>query len=78
VETYVRPEWIDYNGHMTDSRYLQVFGDATDALFRYAGVDEGYRRSGRAMYTVENARQPQGGAPRARAAVRDNPGAQGR
>jgi len=53
VETYVRPEWIDYNGHMTDSRYLQVFGDATDALFRYAGVDEGYRRSGRAMYTVE-------------------------
>ena len=53
VETYVRPEWIDYNGHMTDSRYLQVFGDATDALFRYAGVDDGYRRSGRAMYTVE-------------------------
>jgi acyl-CoA thioesterase FadM len=49
----VRPEWIDYNGHMTDSRYLQVFGDATDALFRYAGVDDGYRRSGRAMYTVE-------------------------
>jgi len=53
VETYVRPEWIDYNGHMTDSRYLQVFGDATDALFRYAGVDDDYRRSGRAMYTVE-------------------------
>jgi len=53
VETCVRPEWIDYNGHMTDSRYLQVFGDATDALFRYAGVDEVYRRSGRAMYTVE-------------------------
>jgi len=53
VETYVRPEWIDYNGHMTDSRYLQVFGDATDALFRYAGVDDAYRRSGRAMYTVE-------------------------
>jgi len=54
VETYVRPEWIDYNGHMTDSRYLQVFGDATDALFRYAGVDDAYRRSGRAMYTVES------------------------
>ncbi|HEY0767756.1 MAG TPA: 3-hydroxyacyl-CoA dehydrogenase NAD-binding domain-containing protein [Steroidobacteraceae bacterium] len=53
VETYVRPEWIDYNGHMTDSRYLQVFGDATDALFRYAGVDAAYRKSGRAMYSVE-------------------------
>jgi carnitine 3-dehydrogenase len=53
VETVVRPEWVDYNGHMTDSRFLQVFGDATDALLRYAGVDEAYRRSGRALYTVE-------------------------
>src|SRR5579863_6030552 len=53
VELEVRPEWIDYNGHMTDSRYLQVFGDATDALLRYAGVDDAYRRSGRALFTVE-------------------------
>ena len=53
LEIEVRPEWVDYNGHMTDSRYLQVFGDATDALLRYAGVDEAYRRSGRALYTVE-------------------------
>ncbi len=52
-ETRVRPEWIDYHGHMTDSRYLQVFGDATDALFRYAGVDDAYRRSGHALYVVE-------------------------
>jgi carnitine 3-dehydrogenase len=54
LELQVRPEWIDYNGHMTDSRYLQVFGDATDALFRYAGVDDDYRKSGRALYTVES------------------------
>jgi len=53
IETHVRPEWVDYNGHMTDSRYLQVFGDATDALFRYIGVDDEYRNSGRALYTVE-------------------------
>src|SRR6185437_14632990 len=52
-EIVVRPEWIDYNGHMTDSRYLQVFGDATDALLRSVGVDDAYRRSGRAMFTVE-------------------------
>ncbi len=51
--TQVRPEWIDYNGHMTDSRYLQVFGDATDALFRQVGIDDAYRSSGRAMYSVE-------------------------
>ncbi len=54
LDSYVRPEWIDYNGHMTDSRYLQVFGDAADALFRWAGIDDGYRNSGRAMYTVES------------------------
>ena len=54
IETHVRPEWIDYNGHMTDSRYLQVFGDATDALFRYAGIDDAYRRSGHALYTAES------------------------
>jgi carnitine 3-dehydrogenase len=53
IETCVRPEWVDYNGHMTDSRYLQVFGDATDALLRAVGVDDAYRASGRALYTVE-------------------------
>jgi len=53
IETQVRPEWVDYNGHMTDSRYLQVFGDATDALFRRVGIDDAYRKSGRAMYAVE-------------------------
>jgi carnitine 3-dehydrogenase len=54
LEIEVRPDWIDYNGHMTDWRYVQVFGDATDALLRYAGVDDDYRRTGRAMYTVES------------------------
>jgi carnitine 3-dehydrogenase len=53
LETHVRPEWIDFHGHMTDSRYLQVFGDATDALFRYAGIDDAYRRRGHALYTAE-------------------------
>ena len=54
METHVRPEWVDYNGHMTDSRYLQVFGDAVDALWRSVGVDDAYRASGRALYTVES------------------------
>jgi carnitine 3-dehydrogenase len=53
LETQVRPEWIDYHGHMTDSRYLQVFGDATDALFRHVGIDDAYRSGGHGMYTVE-------------------------
>ncbi len=49
----VAPDWIDYNGHMTEWAYLAVFGWASDALFRYLGVDEAYRRGGRSYYTVE-------------------------
>jgi acyl-CoA thioesterase FadM len=45
--------WIDYNGHMTEASYLTVFGNASDALFRYVGIDEQYRASGRSFYTVE-------------------------
>ena len=50
----VRPEWIDYNGHMTDSRYQQVFGDAMDALCRRVGIDEEYRQRVGMYYTVES------------------------
>src|SRR3984885_5938248 len=53
LELEVRPEWVDYNGHMTDSRYLQVFGDSTDVLLRLVGVDDAYRRGGLSFYTVE-------------------------
>jgi carnitine 3-dehydrogenase len=54
LEFEVRSDWVDYNGHMTDSRYLQVFGDATDALWRLVGVDEAYRKAGQSLYTVES------------------------
>jgi carnitine 3-dehydrogenase len=49
----VDASWIDYNGHMTESSYLAAFGDASDALFRYIGIDEAYRASGNSYYTVE-------------------------
>jgi carnitine 3-dehydrogenase len=54
LSSVVRPEWVDYNRHMSDFRYSQLFGDAMDALFRKVGVDEAYRRTGRMYYTVEN------------------------
>jgi carnitine 3-dehydrogenase len=54
VRTTVRPEWVDYNGHMSDFRYAQVFGDAMDALYRRVGVDAAYRAAGRMFYTVES------------------------
>jgi carnitine 3-dehydrogenase len=52
-ELRVPPEWVDYNGHMHESRYLQVFGDAADALFRFVGIDSEYLTAGGSYYTVE-------------------------
>src|SRR5918994_1269884 len=49
----VLSEWVDYNGHAHESRYLQVFGDATDALLQYLGVDAEYLEAGGSYYTVE-------------------------
>jgi carnitine 3-dehydrogenase / betainyl-CoA thioesterase len=49
--TIVAPEWIDYNGHAHESRYLQVFGDTTDALLRHIGLD---LDAGSSYYTVES------------------------
>jgi len=49
----VQPEWVDYNGHMTESRYLQVFGDSSDALYRYLGIDRAYLDDIGSYYTVE-------------------------
>jgi carnitine 3-dehydrogenase len=46
--------WVDYNNHMSEGFYLHAFGEASDALFRYVGVDEAYRASGRTFFTVES------------------------
>ena len=63
----VAPEWVDFNNHMTESRYLQVFGDATDALLRFVGADDEYMATGRSFYTVEthvrHLREVAGGEP---------------
>ncbi|MGZ4430112.1 MAG: carnitine 3-dehydrogenase [Gaiellales bacterium] len=49
----VLPEWVDYNGHAHESSYLQVFGDASDALLRYIGIDAAYLAGGGSYFTVE-------------------------
>jgi carnitine 3-dehydrogenase len=54
MDATVRAEWVDYNRHMSDFRYVQLFGDAIDVLFRQVGVNEAYRATGRMYYTVEN------------------------
>ncbi len=52
-EALVEPAWIDYNGHMTEYRYLEVLADTTDAFLRTIGVVGPYIDAGRSYYTVE-------------------------
>ena len=46
-------DWTDYNGHMTESRYLQAFADATDRFMQIIGCDAEYIRSGGSYFTAE-------------------------
>jgi acyl-CoA thioester hydrolase len=40
----VKPEWIDYNGHMNLAYYTVLFDYATDLLFDELGLGLDYRR----------------------------------
>ena len=53
VEMRVPTDWTDYNNHMTESRYLEFFGNASDALLRLIGVDADYVANGGSYFTVE-------------------------
>lgn len=50
----VRPEWVDYNGHLRDAFYLLIFSFATDALLDRIGLDDAARKTRRrSVYTLE-------------------------
>jgi acyl-CoA thioester hydrolase len=52
--TRIRPEWIDYNGHLMDGYYLVAFSDANEAILAELGFGPTYRdRTGCTIYTVE-------------------------
>ena len=46
-------DWTDYNGHMNESRYGQLFSDAADEMMASLGADEAYIKSGYSYFTVE-------------------------
>jgi acyl-CoA thioester hydrolase len=52
-EVTVSAEWTDYNHHLTESAYLLIMGESSDAFFRFFGVDDAYRDAGHSLYTVE-------------------------
>lgn len=50
----VRPEWIDYNGHMNVAYYVLVFDHATDAVLDHVGLGAAYRAaSGCSVFVAE-------------------------
>jgi carnitine 3-dehydrogenase len=54
LDIVVRPEWTDYNNHLSDFQYGHLFGCAMDALYRRVGIDAAYRAAGGMFYTVES------------------------
>ncbi|NBD29274.1 MAG: thioesterase [Alphaproteobacteria bacterium] len=54
-DTTVRPDWIDYNGHMQDAYYGLVFSHAVDTVQDAVGVDAAYRaRTGCTIFLLED------------------------
>jgi acyl-CoA thioester hydrolase len=50
----IRPEWIDYNGHLRDAYYVVVLSDAIDDLMDKLGLGAAYRERTRCtLYTLE-------------------------
>ena len=51
--TKVPKEWADYNGHMTEARYLECFSEATTEMMSIIGADEEYILNIGSYFTVE-------------------------
>ncbi len=53
LERTVPTEWIDYNGHVNDSRYFQMASVAVDTFMAAVGIDADYLATGNTYVTVE-------------------------
>ncbi|MFK5978290.1 MAG: thioesterase family protein [Rhizobiaceae bacterium] len=66
-QTTVAEDWIDYNGHMTEARYLHLMGEGSDEFLRQIGMDLAYVATGFSYYSVEthiiNKAEIKGGEP---------------
>ncbi|AEI94519.1 thioesterase family protein [Roseobacter litoralis] len=49
----VRPEWIDYNGHMNMAYYAVLFDEAGDEIYPEIGFGPDYQKTGFTTYTAE-------------------------
>ena len=53
VEREIPIDWTDYNKHMNESRYGQVYSDAADFVMRLVGADVDYIAAGLSYFTVD-------------------------
>ncbi len=53
VNRQIPQSWTDYNGHMSEAHYLEVFSQATDHMMQIIGADPDYIASGFSYFTVE-------------------------
>ena len=47
-------DWTDYNGHMTEFRYLEAFANATDRFMAMIGCDSAYIAAGMSYFSTES------------------------
>ncbi len=51
----VRPEWLDYNHHLTEGFFVVIFAAASDVVLDYMQLDGRYRDlTGNSVYTLES------------------------
>lgn len=54
-ECAVQSKWIDYNGHMGDYCYVEVFSKAVDAFMTAIGLDQNFRTLYQvSLYTLQS------------------------
>lgn len=53
LKARVEGAWLDANGHMNESRYLQVFSNATDRFLLELGFGQALFEKGYSFYTLE-------------------------
>ncbi len=53
VNRVIPVDWVDYNGHMNESRYGQVFSDAADSVMIAVGANAAYIDNGLSYFTVD-------------------------
>ena len=54
AERKIPVDWTDYNGHVNETHYLELFSKATDRFMEFVGCDDAYIQSGNSFFTLES------------------------